>query len=665
MFLEVALAVPLQKVFDYALPPELQNRYPTLGTRVKVPFGKQVKIGIVVGLKQRSEWPLSKIKPILALLDEESVFSSLFFHWLTWAADYYHYPLGEALQTALPTLLRQDKPLTLSKKAQKTQPPSFELSEPLALNPAQHLAVETILAQVGQFQTLLLYGVTGSGKTEVYLQVLAELIQQGYQALILVPEITLTPQTLARFQARFATEILTYHSGLTDRTRLDTWLKARSGEAQIIIATRSGIFLPFKKLGMILIDEEHDPSFKQQEGFRYSARDLAIKRAQIEKFPVVLGSATPSLESWFNAKQARYIRLDLPHRAGEASLPDLQKIDLRDQKLEAGLSQRLLKAVQQTLENHQQVLLFLNRRGFAAVYLCHHCGWIAHCHRCDAYLTLHYRKKIYQLHCHHCDSLYPPTPICPDCGESQFIPVGTGTQQLEEMLKKSFPEIPIVRVDRDNTQKKGSLEAHLSQIQAGGKQILIGTQMLAKGHHFPEVALVGILNTDNGLFSSDFRALEQTGQLLVQVAGRAGRAEHAGQVLLQTHHPNHPLITKLLEEGYSAFLDKLLEDRQKAALPPFTYLALLRAESRKAPLAKAFLEQARSFSESYGIHDVEIFYPTTAPMEKIASYYRFQLLFRTKKRLALQTLLEKLRLDLEKEGRQVRWSIDVDPIEMM
>ncbi|HVV69566.1 MAG TPA: primosomal protein N' [Gammaproteobacteria bacterium] len=534
---------------------------------------------------------------------------------------------------------------------------------PLALGTYQKEALSAITASIG-FQAFLLEGITGSGKTEVYLQAIAHYLAQGKQALVLVPEIGLTPQTIARFERRFTSKVVALHSGLTDNERLDAWLKAKSGAARIIIGTRSAIFIAMQNPGIIIIDEEHDASFKQQSGFRYSARDLALVRGRLEAVPVVLGTATPSLESLHNARIGRFVRLNLPERAGNALVPIFNVIDIRNQYLEEGLSAQLLQAISQHIAQGNQVLLFLNRRGFAPVLLCHSCGWIAECRRCDARLTLHQRPA--RLICHHCTQVYPMPRHCAQCSNSQLFGIGLGTERLEEALKRHFPTTPVLRIDRDTVRGKDAMKKTLAIIHQGAASILLGTQMLAKGHHFPNVTLVGIIDVDGGLYSTDFRASERMGQVIIQVAGRAGRENKPGQVLLQTHHPKHPLLQALLMEGFPAFANLLLQDRSSAAWPPFSYLALLRAEAKHPQAPLRFLQEVRAIATRFNDARIKILGPIPAPMERKAGHFRALLLLQAQGRPALQQWLETCMRELEtlKMRRKVRWSLDVDPVEM-
>jgi primosomal protein N' (replication factor Y) len=532
------------------------------------------------------------------------------------------------------------------------------------LNDVQQNAVVAVIGGLGGFSVFLIDGVTGSGKTEVYLSIIEDVLARHEQALILVPEIGLTPQLVQRFQARFTVPIVVLHSGLSDQERLNAWLWARDGEASIVIGTRSAVFTPLARPGVIILDEEHDVSFKQQEGFRYSARDVAIKRGQLETIPVVLGSATPSLETLENCNRGRYKKLDLPQRAGSAKPPEIAVLDVRKQPMTEGLSSALLNAMQRHLDKGGQVLLFLNRRGFAPVLMCHDCGWVSKCQRCDAHMSLYQGGK--RLRCHHCGKEQAANTQCPSCDSTALRPIGAGTERLEAALQQRFPDIGVVRIDRDTTRRKGAMQSLLDSVHDGSNRILVGTQMLAKGHHFPDVTLVGIIDVDQGLFSADFRATERMAQLIVQVAGRAGRAEKAGQVLIQTHHPDHPLLNMLLQQGYEAFAKAALEERRQAHWPPFSHLALLRAEAVEQSLPMNFLAHARKLAEAHGIREVQLLGPIPAPMERRAGRFRAQLLLQAENRAPLHRLLTPWVLELEKDklGRKVRWSLDVDPQEM-
>ncbi len=570
-------------------------------------------------------------------------------------------PLLSSLGIERPTLLALEKKhlvecITLAPPAEENA--SGKLREPpLPLNQEQQAAVDALAASASRFQPFLLFGVTGSGKTEVYLQAIAEVLARGRQALVLVPEIGLAPQTVARFRARFQTEIAVLHSGRNERERLDAWRAARSGRAGIVIGTRSAVFTPLARPGLVIVDEEHDLSFKQHEGFRYHARDLAVRRAQLENIPVLLGSATPALESLNNAQQGRYRLLELKTRAAGAQAPLMKLIDLRHQPLREGFSEPLMNAIAHKLERGEQVLVFINRRGYAPVLLCHDCGWQAHCRRCDARPTLH--RSPMRLHCHHCGHESAPPLQCPDCGSADLRAVGMGTERVDDVLRQRFPKTPLFRVDRDSTRRKDALAGLYRDIHAADAALLVGTQMLAKGHHFPKVTLVAVLDIDGGLFGADFRAPEHMAQLIVQVAGRAGRAEKPGLVLLQTHQPDHPLLHELIVAGYGAFAARALSEREELGFPPSGYLALLRAEATDADKPLAFLQTVAGLVPA----TLQAWGPVPAPMEKRAGRFRAHLLLQASGRRALQEALGPLmtRMEALPDSRRVRWSVDVDP----
>ncbi|CAK0744896.1 Primosomal protein N' [Gammaproteobacteria bacterium] len=531
---------------------------------------------------------------------------------------------------------------------------------------ADQQAVTAAVAAVVGFQALLLEGVTGSGKTEVYMEAVRHVLMKGRQALVLVPEIGLTPQLVERFRRRLAAPLVEIHSGLSDSARCAAWRAATDGTAAVVIGTRSAIFTPLPRLGLIVVDEEHDLSFKQWEGFRYHARDLAVVRAQRAQIPVLLGSATPALESLHNARVGRYRHLHLSQRAGYAQPPVIRVMDLRRQSLYHGLAEPLLKVMEGHLERGEQVLVFLNRRGYAPVLLCHQCGWVAGCQRCDARLTFH--REEWRLRCHHCGAGTPAPRTCPSCGAVALHPLGAGTERLEQALIERFPNYPLVRIDRDSTRRHGALDALLNEVRNGQARILVGTQMLAKGHDFPEVTLVVVVDVDQGLYGADFRAPERLAQLLVQVAGRAGRADKPGQVLLQTHNPDHPLLHTLLTGGYPAFAEVALAERAQAEWPPYSALALLRAEAAKREPPLTFLREAREQAKALIENEtVQIYGPLSAPMERRADRYRAQLLLQASRRTDLQKLLNHWAPILETlpSGRRVlHWSLDVDPIDM-
>lgn len=724
--LSIAINTPLRKTFDY-LPPEAITTDKLIpGIRIVVPFGKQKQIGILLQVKNTTDLPLSKLKNAFEVLDENPILPTTILSLCDFASEYYQHPIGEVIVGSLPTALREGQAAVLSKESLFRLTPlgaNIDIAElkyahqqsrivellkkhteglsrqellqydiqtnaltaliakgyvqkysvdklkrhpitsHLVLNEHQSLAVSTI-TKTDSFFPYLLEGVTGSGKTEVYLQIMAHLLSQQKQVLILVPEIGLTPQTLARFQSRFAVPIAVLHSGLSEKERLHAWLEASQGIAQIIIGTRSAIFTPMPNLKLIILDEEHDASFKQQSGFRYSAKDLAVMRGKIENIPVVLGTATPSLETFYNAKKNRFVHLKLPNRVANAIMPKFHLLDIRNKKLEEGLSPLLLQQMEKHLAHDGQILLFLNRRGFAPILLCHQCGWTAQCHRCDARLAFH--NHLQQLICHHCGTQRKIYARCSECHSKELLLLGLGTERLEQILRQHFPDIPAIRIDRDSTRRKGSMEKMLANIQNGQSRIMIGTQMLSKGHHFPNVTMVGIIDIDSSLYSLDFRAQERLGQTIIQVSGRAGRADKPGEVFIQTHNPNHPLLLKLIDKGYTHFAESLLHERKSAILPPFSYLALFRAEATKADAPQAFLTEVKNLLQATKNESIKVLGPIPAMMERKAGKYRAQLLIQTKQRQQLQKLLQMKLLEIESlpSKRHVRWSIDIDPIEI-
>jgi primosomal protein N' (replication factor Y) len=567
------------------------------------------------------------------------------------------------------------KPLLEKTLVQVGPPDSNAIQvEPLMRNVAlegnlqQQAAIDAVCNRLGQFGVFLLEGVTGSGKTEVYLQIIHTVLQQQQQVLVLVPEITLTPQLEERFRQRFSVAIAVSHSKLTDSQRNTAWLKMQQGVCPIMLGTRSALFTPLKNPGLIILDEEHDASFKQQEGCRFSARDVAVVRGKMLAIPVLLGSATPALESLHNVDKGRYQLLHLPQRAGNALQPAFQLLDIRNKKMHEGLSAALIAEIKNTLAKSEQVLLFLNRRGFAPTLICHGCGWVMRCPHCDANMVVHAREQL--LRCHHCGVEGVLLENCPACKTRQLMPLGLGTERVEKLLTALFADKTIVRLDRDSTRQKGSLERYLSDINDGKADIILGTQMLAKGHHFSQVTLVAMLDVDSGLFSVDFHAAEKLAQLIIQVAGRAGREMKPGKVILQTRQPEHPLLLTLVQQGYKAFAKTALRERKEAQLPPFSHQALLRAQASDAELAKQFLHTVvdlanRIHNSETGQH-THILGPVPAPMVKRAGMHRYQVLFQSQKRQELHKLLDMLLPEIYKINRShsLSWSLDVDPVDL-
>jgi len=529
----------------------------------------------------------------------------------------------------------------------------------LHLNDEQHSAVTAISSGLGRFNAYLLEGVTGSGKTEVYLQAISQALAQQQQALVLVPEIGLTPQTIARFTRRFGDQVVAMHSQLSDSERLNAWRAAALGQARIVIGTRSAVFTPFHSLGLMVIDEEHDTSYKQQTGLRYSARDVAVKRAHMANIPIVLGSATPAIETLFNARDGRYHMLRLQQRAGGAKAPEFSLIDMRQAALTDGFCQQTLDALRHTIAQGNQALVYINRRGFAPTLMCHTCGWVAECQHCDAKLVMHKRHQ--RLRCHHCDFQQALPAHCPQCQQRQLQAIGHGTERSEHFLKDQFPTTTVLRIDRDTTSSKGSLDAMLERIHSAEPALLIGTQMLAKGHHFEHVTLVAIIDADAGLYSADFRGPERTAQLLTQVAGRAGRAEKPGKVMVQTHTPDHPVLALLAQGRGHELNNLLLDERRNLNLPPYGYLAVVHCSGTHPERVAALLEQLKAHLPAND--GLVVIGPVEPPIAKLAGRFRCQLLFKHTCRRALHRSMHHAVhwLEATPEAKRLRWSIDIDP----
>jgi primosomal protein N' (replication factor Y) len=663
-FCQIAIDTPLRRLFDYRVPEALATLQ--RGMRVRVPFGRREVVGLVMRTDDMSTVPADKLRDVTALLDATPLLGAAELELLEWAANYYHHPVGQVVATALPKLLRvvRQRKARYGRQQQAGGAAIATHEAPLALSAAQVAAVEALRAagakpEAGNF---LLDGVTGSGKTEVYLQAVAQILERGGAVLVLCPEIGLTPQLLERFERRFNAPIAALHSGLTDGARARAWEAAASGAACIVIGTRSAVFAPVPKLALIIVDEEHDSSYKQQDGgFRYSARDLALLRGQLQKVPVVLGSATPSFESLRNVALGRLAHLSLPERAGSAEPPKLALVDMRAQAVNKGLAAQVLQAMRTHLAAGSQVLLYLNRRGYAPTLLCQGCGWIAPCHSCDARLTVHLAGN--RLACHHCGAEERLPERCPRCGH-EVRPLGHGTERVEETLAALFPEYAVERFDRDVLRAQDELTGAIERVHAGTARILVGTQMLTKGHHFPDVTLVVVLNADQSLFATDFRAAERLAQTIVQVAGRAGRAGRPGEVLIQSNYPDHPLLTTLLERGYAGFADSALEERQAAHWPPFARMAVLRASDTKAGGADQFLTEARGLLAPPA--GVELRGPVPAAMTRRADRYHAQVLVESAQRTALQRFLAEWVPQVEtlQPPRSLRWALDVDPLDV-
>ncbi|TAJ54520.1 MAG: primosomal protein N' [Nevskiaceae bacterium] len=724
----VALPAPLRRCFDYLVPPELRPCLPP-GVRVEVPFGRRQLVGLVVSAPRQAEGGGYQYKPVSRVLDAAPLAPPDWLKLLLWAADYYQHPVGEVVAAALPAPLREGRPaigrqarcLRLTEAGRRAlaelparahrqhallsalatadlQVPAGEASgfdagvlrraleqawvveadpgSPIApmnkapaLTAAQQEALDALQAAPAGFSVSLLEGVTGSGKTELYLRLAEQALRAGRQVLILVPEIGLTPQLSARFAERFGAAVASFHSGMTEVERNDAWLAVAARRVQVLVGTRSAVFAPFADLGLVVVDEEHDTSYKQQEGFRYHARDLALLRAKDCAAMAVLGSATPALESLAHARSGRYRHVRLEQRISGRAPPPAQLIDLNVHPARHGLTEPLLAAIERHLHAGGQCLLFINRRGYAPTLLCEVCHWVAPCPRCDARMTLHRARG--RLVCHHCGHEEVPPRACPSCGGQRLLPVGEGAERVEDALRNRFPGRRVERFDAERLRGGDKLERLLDEVRARKVEILVGTQMLAKGHDFPALSLVGVVNADQALFSADFRAMERLGQLLTQVAGRAGRIEqapHPAEVLIQTREPQNPQLRLLLGSGYGALAEQLLAERAEAGLPPSGHLALLRAEAAHMTEAQVFLRAARDLALALpgAGSEVQLLGPAPAPMERRDGRYRAQLLLQAGKRAPLHRLLPGWLDQIEAlpEARRLRWSLDVDPIDL-
>lgn len=718
IYLEIALNVPLARCFDYQ-----SEQQVIVGARVRVPFGRQNKVGVVMAIKQHSDHPANKIKAINDIIDHKAIIDPTLMQLMRWCSQYYQHPIGEVVLGMLNKKLREGHAaidpqpwpyqvsatgqIALEQQILKRAPKQtallhdclkygpwqqrqiinhghhgatwrslikknyLEAIDPLSINQVntnifltlnheQQQAHETIQS-TQNFKVFLLYGVTGSGKTEVYMHWMRDIINAGQQVLVLVPEIALTPQTQARFAARFNTPIVMLHSRMSANEQLSAWYQAHSTRAGIVIGTRSALFISLPKLGGIIIDEEHDGSFKQQEGFRYHARDVAIMRAKDLNIPIVLGSATPSLESYHNATRGRYHLLKLEQRAGEASLPSIDIINTQTHRPTHGFSTPLLNAINQHLLRNKQVLLFLNRRGFAPVLFCEACLWRAMCSQCDAPMTYHQSNN--HLSCHHCGHQRARPNACEACQFPDIIHLGLGTEQIEKACATHFPQARILRMDRDTMSHKHSFNQALKRIQAHEVDIIIGTQMMAKGHHFEQLSLVAMLDVDQGIFSSAFRALEHTAQLLTQVSGRAGRGDTQGKVLLQSKCPDHWLFEAIKQHDYSHCLNRLLQERNALRLPPTQHWAIIHARSRHKHQAQQLLQRAKSWLSQHHQQHCECFGPSDCLLARKNNQYQLQLCVQANSRRALQQSIEQLRQQsiLPANSALLRWFIDVDP----
>ena len=678
-WLRVALDIPLPGSFDY-----YHSEPVAIGMRVLVPFGRRKLIGMVVATPPQPQYEAAKVRAIEMALTDISPMPTDWLKLCSFAANYYQRPLGEVVLPVLPAMLR--KPLAYTgkraaggpverlrarqqKKATAVavkKPKKAKKIPPITLTVEQQQAVNNI--KTDSSGRYLLYGITGSGKTETYMQVALKVLAAGKQVLFMVPEINLTPQFAKNLSQRLPYQIAVMHSGLSDGKRLEAWLEVAEGRAQVLLGTRMAIFTPMPQLGLIIVDEEHDGSYKQQEGLRYSARDLAVWRAHQWQIPIVLGSATPALESWHHAQQGHYQLLRLSQRATAMPLPTISLVDTRKAYLEEGLSPAFIDALESTLAAGLQSLIFINRRGYSPVLHCASCGWLSECAHCSAYAVLH-KGRYHYMQCHHCGTQSPVVRHCPDCGDADLKPMGHGTQRIEEWLAQRFPEARIVRIDADSTRRKGQAEALFAQVHAGEVDIIVGTQMVSKGHDFSHLALVGVLNSDAMLFSQDFRAPERLFAQLMQVAGRAGRHREGAQVLIQTDYPDQAVYQALLQHNYEAFAQHELAQREGVGLPPYVHLALITAEAKNVDQALAFLQQAKQWAQHPDMPSKDhVFLYDAVPLRivKVANRERAQLLIESQHRQALQAFLQAWGAQLDELAKYHRctWLLEVDPQDM-
>jgi primosomal protein N' (replication factor Y) len=721
--LKVALNVPLNQLFDYLL----NDSNCVVGQYVTVPFGNRKMVGVICAIESKSSLPFLKLKRILSV-DSEMLFDTSMFKLLNFVSNYYHFPIGQTIMSVVPNRIKKNMnkvrekeriyqaTTNLTKESIDRLPlrqvrlrkvakailikdirqselfslvanwtvcirkledlkyvssvvydpkENIKLEKPHNLNEEQKIVIKEIL-KTKSFVTWLIHGITGSGKTEIYMQLIKHfLISENDQVLVLVPEINLTPQLENRFRNRFPSKkLVSLHSQLSDIERLDHWRQAKSGEAKIIIGTRLAVFTPILKLKLIIIDEEHDSSFKQQDGLRYHARDVALMRAKNHNIPVIMGTATPALETWFNAthSNAKYKYLKLKNRAvPKAQLPDIKLIQV-DDKTKKSISKHMIESIQSRLNRNEQTLIFINRRGYAPVLVCSSCGWTADCHRCSSRLVVHSTNK--RLKCHHCGHDHPIPMQCEDCGNIDLFPLGTGTQKVEEILNSHFPRANILRVDRDTTKSKKALTNLYHKMNNREIDILVGTQMLAKGHDFPYLTLVGVLDIDSALYSCDFRASEKLFSQLIQVSGRAGRAEIRGEVLIQTNFPNHKIFSAIQENDYDLFAQTLLNERKQMKLPPFSFSALIHVESKSLDFTMKFTNDISKWAKE-SLTKVDIFGPVRPVIERLKGYERAQLFLQASTRKDLQNMLRPWVTQIKKHplSNRVKWSIDVDPIE--
>ncbi len=654
-YYDIAVGLPLRQCFTYKSKEVIKK-----GKRVIVPFGSKSIVGIVVK-KIAKPKSLKGLKEIISIPDEHSCFNGSIFEAITWASDYYHHPIGEVFFSFMPTLFRKQNDKIIIDLDDNTEYKLNEEDKKLKLTKEQNINLSK-LYKVEKFSPSLIYGVTGSGKTEIYLQLAEKFILQNKSILILVPEINLIPQLEKRFKDRFNGDIGVYHSRQTPNQRLKVWLRSKFGGIRIVIGTRSSVLMPLKNLGAIIIDEEHDQSYKQAEGFKFSGRDLAIKRAQIENIPVFLGSATPSLQTLKLVKEKKFKKFDLLRRVDGKKPPKLIPLDISDSPLLGGIAIQTMSIIEATINKGEQVLIFLNRRGFAPLYECDNCGWVAKCSSCESNLVFHKSKN--RLICHKCESVYGVNKTCPDCHSNEINTLGTGTERVEEVLRSTFKKVPIIRMDYDSTRLKGSIEAIYEKANTSKEAILVGTQMLSKGHDFPKVTLCVILNADGGLLSPEINAIEKISQQLIQVSGRAGRNNNLAKVIIQTRYPNDENLKQIKTGDYRLVSEQCLKTNKALNMPPYSTVAILRATSPSPESCYKFLDKANNLLNDK--KNIYVIGPLPSIPLKVKGNTRNHLIIKSDTRTYLNRVLNYLTYEIQTwpETKKVKWSYDIDPYDM-
>ncbi len=654
-YYDIAVGLPLRQCFTYKSKDIIKK-----GERVLVPFGNKSIIGIVVKKVSKPK-SLKGLKEIIEITDDHIAFDKSEFKTILWASDYYHHPIGEVFFSFLPTLLRKKNDKTVKATGEIAKYELNEKDKNFKLTKEQSTNLDK-LNKINRFDPSLIYGVTGSGKTEIYLQLAEKLIQKNKSVLVLVPEINLIPQLEKRFKNRFCGDIGVYHSRQTSNQRLKVWLRSKFGEIKIVIGTRSSVLIPLKDLGAIIVDEEHDQSYKQADGFKFSGRDIAIKRSQIEDIPIFLGSATPSLQTLKLVKEKKYKKYDLLRRVDGKKPPRLIPLDISESSMLGGIAAQTMDIINSVIKRGEQVLIFINRRGFAPLYECDNCGWVAKCSSCESNLVFHKSKN--RLICHRCESVYRVNDSCPDCSSNEINILGTGTERVEEILKSTFKKVPIIRMDYDSTRLKGSIDAIYEEAEKSKQAILVGTQMLSKGHDFPKVTLCVILNADGGLLSPDINSVEKISQQLIQVSGRAGRNNNLAKVIIQTRYPNDKNLKKIKTGDYQIVAERCLKTNKALDIPPYSNISILRAISPNPQIGIKFLDKAHKILKNK--KNVDVIGPFPSIPFKVKGNTRNHLVIKSNTKTYLNRVLKFLTKEIENwpETKKVKWSYDIDPYDM-